>query len=190
MATNTLKSGTSELNQTLDRVRDGVNMLTNRTITETEFRNTLLQLAIAFHSGESVDLGHWVHYAGSVYSGVVVVDDNTHEQILHTPGIITSADLAIESGLHEIIAEAGYNQSRSMSADRIYAEGLARGSVLQMDNGARHILGWYEIFSRYNLRMVMTNSDDLPVSDAANAVSEVQQPTVNTNVDWGDGDLA
>lgn len=183
----TLKAGSAELNRTLDGVRSGVEAMSSRNITESEFKETLLQLALAFHSGvDNLDLGHWVARTGSVYNGVVVVDDNTGMPIFHTPGIFTAINLEISSGLHEIISEAGFNQSVNLPTDRIYREGLDKGSRISMDNGARHILGWYEIFGRYGYKMTVVEDEEASPEVEQEIVKQTQPPVQ----DWGDGDLA
>lgn len=181
-----LRAGTAELSNTLDMVRDGIAQLNERTITESEFKRTLLQVALAFHSGDSSHLSWWVKYAGSIYNGITVIDDSTGGVLFNTPPMYTEASLTISCGLHAIISDAAHANSLNQSSDVIYQTALPKASVLEMAGGANQILNWYEIFNRYGYQMT-------PVTPAGEEeVAKTQEvDKVEESVSaWGDGDLA
>ena len=182
-----MRAGSAELAATLDGVRSGMDVLHTHTIRSTTFKDTLLQLALAFHSGLSIDpatnapidLGNWVVKTGSIYNGITVLDDDSDVVLFETPGIFTTCDLKIDGGLHRIIEDASHNNSLMISTDRVYQEGLQNGSTLQLANGAQHIMGWYDIFRHYGYKMVVL--DDAATGPVVTAVKEEE---------WGEGDLA
>lgn len=186
-----MKSGSSEMKSMLSTIVEKVDNDELVEVTEKEFTETYLPIALGVHSNlENVPLYIWANRAKNIHLGLKVVNTHTKELLYITPGLFIKSSFSIKGSFSSLMEDLGHHQKNKLDQGPVFAKHLnSENAKLAFESSSEHTLDWYRIFSRYGYKMEkVVEGKDTP-SEPTPSPKAIEEQT-SSSVEWDDDEFA